>query len=470
MFRRFSANFAVISIFADALIMALSLYLSVKLRNFFSFLPFVKFIPIQVTLPIGFFFLFPLIWVSIFLLFALYDGRRNLRIVDELTSLTLGTLLASVSMAGVLYFSLREVSRFLFLFFVALAYFLMLLWRLVYRMVYRYRLIEGLHKRRVLIVGAGEVGVRLGKQIEQRGDFGLELVGYLDDRHKSREYDIEIMGRMEEVRSIIQAYQVDDVVLALPRAAEDRLNRLVSNLHDQPVRVWVLLDYFALSLHHAEVCEFAGIPMLDLRAPALDEYQRMTKRAFDLLITLLLMPLALPLMALISLVICLDSPGGVFYKPWRVGENGKLFRMYKFRTMVANADQMRHLVERRDAEGRVIHKVPDDPRVTRVGRFLRRSSLDELPQLFNVLRGEMSLVGPRPEMPDLVEKYDLWQRKRFAVPQGMTGWWQIGGRSDHPMHLHTEEDLYYVQNYSIWLDIQILVKTVWVVLRGKGAY
>ena len=117
-----------------------------------------------------------------------------------------------------------------------------------------------------------------------------------------------------------------------------------------------------------------------------------------------------------------------------------------------------------------MYKRPDDPRVTRVGRVLRRTSLDELPQLFNVLLGEMSLVGPRPELPNLVEKYELWQRKRFAVPQGMTGWWQVNGRSDKPMHLHTEEDLYYVQNYSIWLDLQILVKTVWVVLRRKGAY
>jgi lipopolysaccharide/colanic/teichoic acid biosynthesis glycosyltransferase len=144
--------------------------------------------------------------------------------------------------------------------------------------------------------------------------------------------------------------------------------------------------------------------------------------------------------------------------------------MIKFRTMVVGAEKMQHLVEKRDTEGHLIFKTPDDPRVTRVGRLLRRTSLDELPQLFNVFMGEMSLVGPRPEMPELVEKYDLWQRKRFAVPQGMTGWWQINGRSDKPMHLHTEEDLYYVQHYSIWLDLQIIIMTLWAVLRGKGAY
>jgi exopolysaccharide biosynthesis polyprenyl glycosylphosphotransferase len=264
--------------------------------------------------------------------------------------------------------------------------------------------------------------------------------------------------------------KVDDVVLALPRTAEDRLNRVANDLHDLPVRVWVILDYFSLSLHHADVSEFAGIPMLDLRAPALNEYQRMTKRAFDLGVTLLMMPIALPLMSLIALAIRLDRPGQVLYRPLRVGENGKIFCMYKFRTMVHNAEQIRHLVEKPDDKGNMIHKYPGDPRVTRIGKLLRRMSLDELPQLFNVLKGEMSLVGPRPEIPDLVEKYDLWQRKRFTVPQGMTGWWQVSGRSDKPMHLHTEEDLYYVQHYSIWLDLQVLVKTVWVVLRAKGAY
>ena len=154
----------------------------------------------------------------------------------------------------------------------------------------------------------------------------------------------------------------------------------------------------------------------------------------------------------------------------RVGESGKLFWMHKFRSMVVGAEEQEGdmTVAFRDRE--LLNKQPDDPRVTGVGRFLRRTSLDELPQLINVLKGEMSLVGPRPELPWLVEQYEPWQWQRFAVPQGITGWWQVNGRSDQPMYLHSEEDLFYIQHYSLLLDIQILWRTIGAVLKGRGAY
>jgi lipopolysaccharide/colanic/teichoic acid biosynthesis glycosyltransferase len=176
------------------------------------------------------------------------------------------------------------------------------------------------------------------------------------------------------------------------------------------------------------------------------------------------------MMGLILLAIKLDSDGPAIYQQLRVGENGRLFTMYKFRTMIKDAGRLRDQTVKTDAKGNGFYKSPDDPRVTRVGKFLRQTSLDELPQVINVFNGTMSLVGPRPELPDFVDEYQPWQRKRFTVPQGITGWWQVNGRSDRPMHLHTEDDLFYVQNYSIWLDLQILARTLWVVLRRKGAY
>ena len=241
-------------------------------------------------------------------------------------------------------------------------------------------------------------------------------------------------------------------------------------MEDLPVRAWVALGFFDMTLYNTSIEDFAGIPMLDLRASAIDDYQRLIKRAFDLVFGIAALVFALPLMIISAMLVFLEDGSPVLFRQKRAGENGRTFEMLKLRTMIKNAEQLQDQVGRRDSEGKCIYKVENDPRVTKIGRLLRRFSLDELPQFINVVRGDMSLVGPRPEMPNLVEQYQPWQRKRFSVPPGLTGWWQVSGRSDKPMHLHTEDDLYYIQNYSIWLDMQILLRTIWVVLLGKGAY
>jgi lipopolysaccharide/colanic/teichoic acid biosynthesis glycosyltransferase len=196
----------------------------------------------------------------------------------------------------------------------------------------------------------------------------------------------------------------------------------------------------------------------------------MFKRFFDVVFGFLALILTLPMMALSALLVYLEGGSPVIFCQKRVGKDGKLFVIFKIRTMVHNAEQLQSQFEQRDPDGNLIAKMKDDPRVTHVGRWLRRFSLDELPQLFNVLAGTMSLVGPRPEIPSLAEKYQPWQRRRFEVLPGITGWWQVNSRSDKPMQLHIEDDLYYIQNYSIWLDLQIIVRTIWVVLMGKGSY
>ncbi|GAP62432.1 hypothetical protein ARMA_0855 [Ardenticatena maritima] len=323
----------------------------------------------------------------------------------------------------------------------------------------------------MLIVGAGQMGQQVAQMIDKYAWTGLRFVGYLDDCvEKQQHVEAPILGTLDDVARVVQKYDIEEVVITLPRRAYEKVEMLVVTLHELPVHTLIVPDYFSLALYRASVEEFAGIPMINVRAPALNEYQRMLKRIFDLSAGGLATLMALPVMGLIALAIKLDSPGPILFRQVRVGENGRLFTMYKFRTMVVGAEKMQALVNEVTEDGKIIHKKRDDPRVTRVGRFLRRTSLDELPQLFNVLKGEMSLVGPRPELPWLVEQYEPWQRKRFCVPQGITGWWQVNGRSDKPMHLHTEDDLFYVQNYSFWLDLKILWRTVWIVLFGKGAY
>ena len=468
MFRRFSTNFAILSIFLDGIAIVFALAAADHLRPFLSVLPFAAEIKDPIV-PSLLYPVFAFTWAGILLLHSVYDGRRNLYIFDEITSLTIASSLAAVSLAGMLYLSFREVSRVLFLVFVLIAYSSLLAWRLFARLIFRLKPRES-QIRRVLIVGAGPVGRELEGQIQRHPYLGLEVVGFLDDDSAKLVQGPGILGASFHACRVIAQHKVDDVVIALPRHAHKRVNQLVAELHKLPVKVWVIPDYFHLALHKATIEEFAGIPMLDLRAPALNEYQRMVKRVFDLLLTSLLLIPALPLMGLISIAIYLDSSGPIIFSQLRVGENGKLFHMHKFRTMVKDADKQLRKVIRKTNDGKIIHKTNNDPRITPIGRFLRRTSLDELPQLINVLKGEMSMVGPRPELPFLVEQYEPWQHKRFAVPQGITGWWQVNGRSDKPMHLNTEDDLYYIHNYSLLLDLHIIFKTIWVVFRGKGAY
>lgn len=466
MFRRFTINFALLSIALDALAVCLMLAASTHLRPALAVLPFSADYPHVIPLPWIIFPIFAVEWVAILGLFSVYDGRRNLDWGSEMRSLTTGAVIAAMVMAGSLYISYRLVSRLLFLTFILLSYGACLTWRFAVRTLAQNRFGN---KRKVLIIGSGEAGQALGRQIQANPKSKISLIGFVDDLPTGAVSPL-ILGPLRDTISLVDRYEPDDVVIALPDQDYARTEAIIIDLHRQPVKVWLIPDYFRLALHKAAVEEFAGIPMLDLRAPALSDQQRLVKRAFDLLICIPTLPFTLILMALISLLIRLDGAGPLVFSQQRVGENGRLFRMFKFRTMIPGAEGMQNSVENLNRGGQSVYKRANDPRVTRFGKFLRRSSLDEIPQIFNVIKGEMSLVGPRPELPYLVDRYENWQRQRFSIPQGVTGWWQINGRSDRPMHLHTEDDLYYIQHYSLFLDIYILLKTIRVVFQGKGAY
>lgn len=469
MLKRFSLNFAIFSMIIDGLTVALVLWGVGQVRPLMN-ASFIQALNYPQSLPISIYISFSILWVSIMAFFNVYDGQKNLRVVDEFTSLTFSAALASITLAGILYLSFREMSRILFLSFSFSTYVAFLLWRVLARFLYSRRNVSLGYLQYVLIVGAGPLGFEIRSRVKRHGHLHINFVGFLDDDPEKRKSNPEILGVVDEARTVIRKEKVTDVIIALPTRAYLRVSQLIIDMQDLPVKVWVVPDYFQFALHHAKVEDFLDIPMLDLRAPALTESQRLIKRIFDLIVAGFMLIPALPLMIVITILIWLDDGAPIFFKQKRVGANGRQFMMYKFRTMVKNAEELRAQVVTMDKNGNVIHKQKNDPRITRMGQILRRLSLDELPQLLNIMRGSMSLVGPRPELPSLVEKYQPWQRKRFAVPQGLTGWWQIHGRSDKPMHLNTEDDLYYIQNYSIWLDINILIQTAWIVIRGKGAY
>lgn len=405
---------------------------------------------------------------------GVYDPQRSLRWFNEVWRVAWGNLLSAFLMAGLLYLTFRELSRLQFVYFSVLSAGFMFAYRGGLRVIYRTAgMARPGGRTRILLVGAGDLGTRLGRSLLDHSRWGFEPIGYLDDdpaKRGSLVNGLKVLGSVSELADWVQSKHVDEVWTALPLNATSRLQDIMRALERVPVRIKVVPDYFSMALVQANAEILDGLPIIGLRDPLIEGPHRLIKRVFDLAVSMVLLVLFLPLLILAGLAVKLDSSGPMTIRQERVGENGRLFRMFKFRTMVADADQHIEEVLHTDEDGQLIHKAQDDPRVTRVGRWLRRFSVDELPQLVNVLKGDMSLVGPRPEMPWLVDRYETWQRKRFAVPQGITGWWQINGRSDKPMHLNTEDDLYYVYNYSLWLDILILLRTPIAVLRGKGAF
>ncbi len=472
MLSQISRNLTLFLFTADILLTMLALRLAKILR---LTLPYgIETTAQHLKLPPGAYLIVAVIWGLVFVIIPVYDPKRAYRAVDQMQLTVVAIGVATLIFAGVAYFFFRELSRVLFLYFFLLDLFFLIGLRVFLRLVFRIA-----HpgwpapRTHVLILGAGQVGRRLALMLKDYAWYGVKVIGFLDDNPAQARGIAGIapyLGKLDEVTNLVETRRIDDVIFALPLRAHNKLVALVQELNASPVQVRVVPDLFELSFTKTSIDDFEGIPMIGLRDPVIDPFQRTVKRGFDLLVGSITLILVSPIMALIALLIKLDSPGSVIFAQKRVGENGKRFMMYKFRSMEANAEKRRHEVITYTKNGEVLHKQKNDPRVTRVGRFIRRTSLDELPQLINVLKGDMSLVGPRPEMPWLVDLYEPWQYKRFAVPQGITGWWQVNGRSDKPMHLHIEEDLYYIQNYSLLLDIQILWRTASAVLKRSGAF
>ncbi|RME60386.1 MAG: exopolysaccharide biosynthesis polyprenyl glycosylphosphotransferase [Caldilineae bacterium] len=288
-------------------------------------------------------------------------------------------------------------------------------------------------------------------------------------QNPSPDHEWTRLADLAAVEQLVRRFRVDQIIFLLPPEHHRHLFPLLARLAPRPVRLRVVAPA-PPPPGLGFTWEAVGNGWLvDLWTPALPGWQRRLKRLVDVCASGIGLLLAAPLLAVIALAIKLEDGGPVFYQSRRVGENCRAFDMLKFRSMQVDADRL--VSEGESSPTGTFYKREDDPRVTRVGRFLRRTSLDELPQLWNILVGDMSLVGPRPELPWLLERHPIWNWPRFAVPQGLTGWWQVNSRAETPgQYLHPEDDLYYARRCSPWLDLRILWRTVAVVLQGKGAY
>lgn len=404
-----------------------------------------------------------LVWMAVFSALSLYDN--DFFTVRDKQPIIIGVTGATFTFAGIAYFVFPELSRFLFLYFYLLDLLLLLGWRkgavwLLQTAVFQsYR-----PAHRLLIVGDGVMAQQIGTAIRAQHKSGMELVGFINS-------SAETMGTLAETAVIVQKHAIHEIIFALPPGHQQQLQQLVYDLQPLPVHLRVVPDTADLIFVQAGIEEFVGEPMISLRQPAIAPLARLTKRLFDIIVSGTLLLLSLPFLLPIAWLIKRQSPGPVFYKSQRAGEGGTLFSMFKFRTMVVGADKTESALLLPSADKIALDKRADDPRITKSGRFLRRTSMDEWPQLINVFKGDMSLVGPRPELPWLVEKYEAWQYQRFAVPQGMTGWWQVKNRDKQlEYNLRVEDDLYYIHNHSFLLDLRILWLTIGVILRGDGAY
>jgi exopolysaccharide biosynthesis polyprenyl glycosylphosphotransferase len=316
---------------------------------------------------------------------------------------------------------------------------------------------------RVLVVGANPLGKQLAGELAE----WYQVVGFVDNGSDLLDSDLPLLGAVSELEHVIHDYAVDELIIALPTKRREQVTLLVDRGFRRPVKIKFVTGIGELLPERLEVQRIGGRSYIGFTPVAEVSW---LKRALDMVVVTCGLIAIAPLLALIALAIKIDSRGPVFYGQQRVGKNGRMFKMLKFRSMVTGADQrLADLAAHNEASGPMF-KMRRDPRVTRVGRFIRRWSLDELPQLFNVLRGDMSLVGPRPPVPSEVSEYEEWQLGRLRAVPGLTGLWQVSGRSEVPFHDMVRLDLHYIRNWSLSLDIEILLRTIPAVLTSRGAY
>ncbi len=377
--------------------------------------------------------------------------ERGLSFLDEVFEI-LKALIVLAIITTALSFFYRKIlySRLVVGFFFVFTFILMCFFRGIIRVIKRELVKKGRGLQKILLIGEGEIGEWIRERIEKD-----RFLGYIIDK---------VLDAERFLKENLQTISPDFILIALPLEKQHILKEIIKKCEKFEIPVRIVPDIYRLMTSGAGVYQIAGMPLVAIKEPRLTLFQTFLKRAFDITFSLIVIIFILPFMGIIALIIKIQDKGPVFYLQERVGQDGKIFKLIKFRTMIVGADK----------EKRPKFTTPDDPRVTKIGKFLRKFSIDEFPQFFNVLKGDMSIVGPRPERPYFVEKFSkeiprYYERHRFK--SGITGWAQVNGlRGDTPVDERVRYDLYYINNWSLWFDIKIILKTVLTFFFQKHAY
>lgn len=416
-----------------------------------------------------------IIAASVFFLqkYGLYNLELRESSLDELVKIGKAVIYSVVIVAALSYlFKLQVFSRFVFVTFTVVTITALWLWRLLKRAITLSLLKRGYFKKNLLIVGAGHVGQMVAEELTSCPELGYNVVGFADDDPGKQQQSfggVRVLCGSKSLAETVAKNGISEILITIPSERE-LIQDIITQCRRQDVQIRIVPEMFNLVTTSVEVGQLGPVPYMRIVKTPMRGAPLVLKRLFDVVVSLFGLVLLSPVLIITAVAIKLDSPGPVIFKQKRIGKNGELFDFYKFRSMVVNAEELRaELAAANEADGPVF-KIREDPRVTRVGRFLRKYSIDELPQLFNVLKGDMSLVGPRPPLPGEVEEYGDLEWRRLEVIPGITGLWQVSGRSELSFKKWMELDIYYIENWSFWLDIKILLQTIPVVLTGKGAY
>lgn len=459
---------------ADALLINLSFFIAYLLRYDLQWPKMVvpeNWVPYAVFKPVA--LVLTLMLLIMFVLEGVYRQKQGRSWLDEVNAVFSGTATGIVIMMAVTYTIQFYYSRFIFLMVGAVIVVILSLERLLLRVAQAELRKRGRGIRQVIIVGAGEVGRSVMRSIVARPELGYRVIGFVDDNPDKGRSNIgrfKALGGLENLPRIVSQEAVDQVIITLPWMYHRKILGIVHQCERHDVRASIVPDLFQLSLSHVDMEDLGGVPLLSLRESHVSGWLWWVKRALDFSVALTGLVILSPILLLISVALKIDSPGPVIFSQTRIGKDGRPFTCYKFRTMHVGADREKaKLADLNEAEG-PLFKIKDDPRQTAVGRVLRRISLDELPQLYNILKGEMSLVGPRPPVPEEVSQYMEWHKKRLETWPGLTGLWQVSGRSNLTFDEMCLLDIYYIENWSPSLDVKIFLQTIPSVLLGDGAY